>query len=694
MLNSDDIETPASLNQLRRVLSEAQRPLVIWLGAGVSKWAGYPSWKELTRSVHKVFIKESSGYPVEEAKGLLRESRFPEVFQMCKLTDPRLYNRTLAENLQPRDPTVAYKNFIKKLQALRPLLLISSNVDLSLEQNITGLQVIERTNAELFVTNCLGRSESILKVHGSVSTVESMVFTTDDYESLLSDNSYCENIKTVFSISSILFLGYGLRDKYVLDLLSRERKAKPIFGAGPHFLVTSENESPNIPVHPIRYSVDRYSDHRGALTVLDYMAQTKSTTTNFKVEKANEQTSSSAFFITDFRPPGLHNTSQTAIVGREGSASNLITIGLGWVAEDEPTSASHALHDLAVGLTCFDLTCLPLEALDSAIGVLGQHLVKELLLSESLGFIHRQQQPVVLFGPDELIGSVGMIALRDKTGLHPLSADELIRKSISPIAGHESEFQDYVNVILKRTIVAPVQDSPRVPQATRNALLLPRVSKLLGFSQAVVSSQVPAWLRFPTLRLAHLVQVAEICQDLGIVATRLPFGGASLISAAFGITAANHFADEYASYVVSGSLTVRLDEILHKDPNLLYGILRFRSTQASLDLRKGIQDHLKSEGQSEFGPAIDGALRRSLPFSTVQAARQEMQNLLLSSSIRSTTPAVWTAPSYGDTDTKHWRNVSRNTLLNMLRDRRENTFSPCLCHSGDRVRDCCLVALR
>ena len=46
MLNADDQETILSLRALKQA-ALSSKPIVLWIGAGASKWAGYPSWKDL-----------------------------------------------------------------------------------------------------------------------------------------------------------------------------------------------------------------------------------------------------------------------------------------------------------------------------------------------------------------------------------------------------------------------------------------------------------------------------------------------------------------------------------------------------------------------------------------------------------------------------------------------------------------------
>jgi hypothetical protein len=106
--------------------------------------------------------------------------------------------------------------------------------------------------------------------------VKSTVFSTSDYERLLHDPTYLTTLQVLFAQSTVVFIGYSMRDKYVLDLFVSNCGARPLFGDGPHFLVQSA-DSPPMPesIKVIRYLPEPYADHRSAITVLDIIRVTK-----------------------------------------------------------------------------------------------------------------------------------------------------------------------------------------------------------------------------------------------------------------------------------------------------------------------------------------------------------------------------------------------------------------------------------
>jgi NAD-dependent SIR2 family protein deacetylase len=147
MLNSDDVFTPASLYRLKKIV-RAKHPLVIWIGAGASLWAGLPSWRESARSMRRTFAKAVPTFQDEVAKSLLDSNEYPELFQLCKDTDQALYNRTLLDQLKSPASGAVYSQLIDGLKSISPLQIVTTNVDLSLEQCLGPIDVVERTDLE------------------------------------------------------------------------------------------------------------------------------------------------------------------------------------------------------------------------------------------------------------------------------------------------------------------------------------------------------------------------------------------------------------------------------------------------------------------------------------------------------------------------------------------------------------------
>ena len=140
----------------------------------------------------------------------------------------------------------------------------------SLEQRLGVIDVLEKTDLERCEECIQATTPFVAKLHGSISAIQSVVFTTADYQNLIRDSRYMAAVKSIFSQASVIFLGYGAQDEYVLKLIAANESEHKLYGNGPHFLVTNSPGAPENGVFRIAYRIDRHADHRAALTILNF----------------------------------------------------------------------------------------------------------------------------------------------------------------------------------------------------------------------------------------------------------------------------------------------------------------------------------------------------------------------------------------------------------------------------------------
>lgn len=331
MLNANDQATFLAVRELKRSIRESKKPLVFWIGAGASKWLDYPLWKDLARELRREFSRYVGTFDNAEALKLIKAHSFPRFFQYCRDLDRARYYQFLTEAFLPRVETPLYQRFTDALGKIEPLHVLTTNIDEALEQRLSGAGVFQRSD----LSGCVGQLQSgksfIAKLHGSRSAIESAVFTYDEYEKLKEEAAYLNTLRVVFTMGTVVFLGYSLSDQYVIDLLSDNAKDMSLFGAGPHFVVSADFKGATS-LRQISYSLKRFPDHRSALTVLDLVRQiqTRSRELSGRLEAIPAESKSgtkalkteSAYFISDFLPPETWNTwrplnSQTSQVQRE-----------------------------------------------------------------------------------------------------------------------------------------------------------------------------------------------------------------------------------------------------------------------------------------------------------------------------------------------------------------------------------------
>jgi hypothetical protein len=648
--------------------------------------------------MRRVFTKGVPSFQNDLAESYIASQAYPDLFQLCSDTDKALFNRTLIDQLSAPTFSPVYWQLIEGLKKVVPPQIVTTNVDLCLEQHLGPIDVIDRTDLERCSDSIISGTPFVAKLHGSISSIATTIFTKADYQLLVKSREFMAAVKSLFSMASVVFLGYGLKDDYVLNLIAENEEEHRLFGNGPHFRVTSSPGPPENGVHLIGYKTAQHQDHRAALTVLNDIEQQRNPAIFEAVPTAKVLPPSrreSGFYISYFRPPGTHISGQAfEAIDSEGELRIDALVGLGLVEGELPDNETVAFHDLAVGLTCFDRVFLPLKDL----GILHDRATPEvfwaLMDCGAIRFVDVVHEPLYVSARESLFGDVGVTVIRDPIQAEERSTMSQIRRILKPAPGREEEGNKRIDGLALSVERFAHSAALNLGQMVRDALLLPQVSMLLGYSDYAVSSRIPRWLAYPTLRFAHLVETGLICNQLDIRASRVPFGGVSLLSAAFSIKPAEQTVFEYASFVMAGTFGSNLSNYIESNPGALLGLIKFREAAEGEALRREVSDRLDGNDGTEFSAAIEGSLQRAIPTAVLQAARNKFSTLIKAESRAASADAVWADKSTGDSSLWLWRARSRELLLGEAKARGVRSDSPCLCGSGDRFSDCCLRPLK
>jgi hypothetical protein len=701
MLNAEDPGTFIAVRELTRSIRELKKPIVFWIGAGASKWLGYPLWKELALDLRREFFKYVGGFDNDGALRLIATNSFPRFFQQCRSLDRPRYFQFLSNAFLPRNETPLYRRFTDSLATIAPLHILTTNVDEAIEQRFSAAGLFQRSDISGCIQQLRCGRPFIAKLHGSRGTIESTVFSHEDYEALKVDTAYINALRLMFSMGTVVFFGYSISDQYVIDLLSDNARDMSLFGTGPHFVVSSSFKG-STTLRQIGYSLKRFADHRSALTVLDLIRQIEtrkaelSTRVLVHATKSDKRASTlgakTAYFISDVMPVGTWESSVTVqFVSKDGRKAEA-TMGLGFTNEELPLSISTAYHDILVGLICFDFVYFSLAAIGRVHALLGSGVFWQTVKGDFIRFVHLQHEPAIVSEEGSIIGDVALISIADATGKVE-SPGALIRRQITPFPGKASVAEALFSELESKVEVFGEADQMELAGLTRASVMMPEVARLLGIGEAIVPAQAPKWLTFPYLRMAHLVHTGMVCDRLGIQAAQIPFGGARLTSAAFGVQSSSESADSYASYVLSGRFDTDLGAALVSQPAIFQNILGFRNTAEGEALRREIRDQLLTNAASEFSASVNAGLKRNVPLAVLQKAKDKLSSLLTENIKISPVPAVWTNALQSDNATQLWRAKSRSALLGLAKQRGIRRDDPCLCGSTDKLRLCCLPPL-
>ena len=366
MLDGNDKDTWYSIRELQQVASKGGKPLLLWIGAGASSWCGYKRWPELADEFHSKFLRLEKTYNKEEGLSLIREKDYPKFFQFCQDLNSRLYYSSLAENFTPREITPVYSRFVQSLNQISPSHLITTNVDECLEREVDNISVIQRSDGERAIDLLSNKQSFLYKIHGSISEIKSTIFTISEYQDLIAKESFLNVVQHLFLSTHVVFISYGLQDKYVIQLLKKTSSVRRIFGDGPHFAVLPMLCDLPENVRLIKYIPRLHEDHRAQIQVVEEIRRMVNSLdeTIPETKTRSQKDLESVHLISSFYIPGTHTTSQTLNIKRgDGKSGNhQLIVGEGFVENEMYSTAATGMHDLIVGLLCFNNTYMPLTA--------------------------------------------------------------------------------------------------------------------------------------------------------------------------------------------------------------------------------------------------------------------------------------------------------------------------------------------
>jgi hypothetical protein len=220
---------PALVSYLRN------RRCVLFVGAGLSRPAGYPGWRQLMETV----VQQTASAGVGDAgrvelSALLDAGRYAEVADQCRELLGRsrfgaLLRAQLARPVAP--PQATHRAIVQTPYAA----IVTTNFDTLLEDAYgawgqTGVPKAP-TSAQLHRqgTLLLDRAFFILKAHGTIDDDSSLVFTSEDYRRIIHENPAFQSLMAAILLThAVVFVGYSLNDPNFRLLLEGQLA---VFGA-------------------------------------------------------------------------------------------------------------------------------------------------------------------------------------------------------------------------------------------------------------------------------------------------------------------------------------------------------------------------------------------------------------------------------------------------------------------------------
>lgn len=206
-------ELPALVSYLR------ERRCILFVGAGLSRPAGYPGWGDLMKQVVDG-TTEMLGDAArrDELDALMARGQLIDVADQCRTLLGRTYFGRLLRSLLARSvapPEATHRAIVETPYAC----IVTTNFDTLLEDAFakwsdfgipkapTGMELAQHG------TLLLDGAFFILKAHGTIHDDDSMVFTSEDYRRITHANPAFQAVMSSLLLThAVLFVGYSLSD--------------------------------------------------------------------------------------------------------------------------------------------------------------------------------------------------------------------------------------------------------------------------------------------------------------------------------------------------------------------------------------------------------------------------------------------------------------------------------------------------
>ncbi|MCI8268328.1 MAG: hypothetical protein HFG55_01450 [Lachnospiraceae bacterium] len=203
-------------------LALSREKLVIFVGAGVSKNSGLPTWGQIVQ----VFAREI-GYSTKGRLATEEYIRIPQYYYCLDESENHASYYSLIQSMIPKD---IRPNLLDQLiVSLHPKHIVTTNFDTLLDQVAHGYEII-REDRDLLTGIS---AHYLLKLHGDICQPEKMVFKEDDYLHYSHTHRLMETLLKSLLIDHVfLFVGYSLNDYNLktfvswIDYIAQEMQVK------------------------------------------------------------------------------------------------------------------------------------------------------------------------------------------------------------------------------------------------------------------------------------------------------------------------------------------------------------------------------------------------------------------------------------------------------------------------------------
>lgn len=237
---------------------------IIFLGAGVSKLAGYKLWDELAMSLAEIFFREKLiSYSMNE--NLKKHDEPLKVMDYLISINVEQFRDAVTE-IFDNDAAVEKKDIYQALAMLaKNNCFIQTNIDKGLQNHLSI------KDGDIGINPFLDLPPKRLNyIHGIIDRPDTWVLTTSRYNQIYHKDDGLEKfLINIFKDYTVLFIGYGLQDSE-LQIMLRKLKNKRHYnlylleryfdGIKDKAAVEATNNRENYGIETIHFNIDKEGD--------------------------------------------------------------------------------------------------------------------------------------------------------------------------------------------------------------------------------------------------------------------------------------------------------------------------------------------------------------------------------------------------------------------------------------------------
>ena len=206
--------------------------LILFIGAGISRLLGLPSWSGLADEIMKELRKkEFLDYSeIEQLENLDAKQRL----SIAELIAADKYD--IRSQIKSYLSNASETNHIYKALNDIGCSCVTTNYDTLLsprfnetkDGSTTARPFRRLSDPEQFLPYWLDQQGTVIHLHGSVENPKTMIITTKDYLEHYNKEKVQDLLKHLFSNHVVLFLGYGLEEVEILEHILRSGEAQKV----------------------------------------------------------------------------------------------------------------------------------------------------------------------------------------------------------------------------------------------------------------------------------------------------------------------------------------------------------------------------------------------------------------------------------------------------------------------------------